>query len=237
MPAKSKSSHLFYDNTWTELLDAGKDFGDLELTVRFIERVGFPEKDERILDIGCGIGNLCQVLYEWGLRKITGIDISEVAIAEARRRVPGVDLRCMSAMDLDFPDDSFDECFAFDVLEHLPDVRRHLEEVRRILVPGGRYLIQTPNILTNVPFETVRRKIVGPGTNWKTFHPSLQSCWGLKRILPLAGFSHVKFVRIPPLSSYKISQMSFPFNFLFANGPWERLPIFLTTNFYVVAMS
>ena len=44
--------------------------------------------DYRILDVGCGVGQFAEYLRHNGIRKYTGIDFSEVAIEEAKLRVP-----------------------------------------------------------------------------------------------------------------------------------------------------
>ena len=77
----------------------------------------------------------------------------------------------------------FDVVMSFDVLEHIPDSDRHLQEVRRVLRPGGHYVLQTPNKLTNAVFETIRWRSLRHGA------PTTARFGQLQRRLRAAGFS------------------------------------------------
>ena len=48
------------------------------------------------------------------------------------------------ALDLPFPDGSFDRIIAAEVLEHIPDDRAAMAEIARVLRPGGRLAIMVP---------------------------------------------------------------------------------------------
>jgi len=61
-----------------------------------------------ILEIGCGIGKLCDALHDMRYQNITGVDISSSAIAFGRNRFAHLNLHCMDAMSLTFPSESFD---------------------------------------------------------------------------------------------------------------------------------
>jgi 2-polyprenyl-3-methyl-5-hydroxy-6-metoxy-1,4-benzoquinol methylase len=221
-----------YDQGWKKALEEGReDFGDLELSMLFLKKTGLLEKQHSILEIGCGVGKLCNTLYDMDYHDVSGIDISSSAIAFGKNCYPHLKLHCMDASVLEFPDEHFDICLSFDVVEHLPDINAHFKEVRRILKPKGKYVFETPNILSNAVFETILRK----GFAWKVYHPSLQFSWTLKKKLLDAGFAKTEFLKLPPLSKYKIEQVPRFARWLFKSIPWKHLPIFLQTNFYVVA--
>jgi len=95
---------------------------------------------QRVLEIGVGTG-LTLPLYPEGCR-LTGIDISEEMLEQARERaedldLAGVDLRLMDARSLGFPDASFDHIVAPYVISVLPEPRIVMEEARRVCKPGG----------------------------------------------------------------------------------------------------
>lgn len=100
--------------------------------------------DQRVLEIGCGTGNL--VLLVKRLHpgaEVVGLDPDPKALARARRKAERealpVQLDLGFAQDLPYPDESFDRVFSAFMFHHLePDGKeRTLREVRRVLKPGG----------------------------------------------------------------------------------------------------
>jgi SAM-dependent methyltransferase len=105
--------------------------------VDFVRSLGHAES---ALDLGCGDGRLTVLL---DAVRVVGADVSDVALARARRRglevVPLVPGRALS-----FEDGSFDLVVSTEVVEHVHDVQRFLSEVRRVLRPRGRLALTTP---------------------------------------------------------------------------------------------
>jgi 2-polyprenyl-3-methyl-5-hydroxy-6-metoxy-1,4-benzoquinol methylase len=221
-----------YERDWREILRGGReDLGDLEISMLFLNKADLLRREFAILEIGCGVGKLCNRLYEMGYENITGTDISPSAVAYGKNRFPHLNLLAMDASAVAFPDERFDVCLSFDLIEHLPDVDAHLREVLRILKPAGKYLFQTPNMLSNAVYETIIRK----SFVWRIYHPSLQLWWTLRKRLLNAGFVKVGFIKIPPVSDYKLRQISKFTRWGLRLIPWRYLPIFLQTNFFVIA--
>ncbi|UOG74691.1 class I SAM-dependent methyltransferase [Hymenobacter tibetensis] len=109
---------------------------------KLIHRMQVPLQAD-ILEIGCSAGPLQQILHTDGYTSLTGIDISENAIALAKQRgVPNVSV--MDGAKLDFADASFDFVLASDVLEHIEDEELAVREWTRVLRPGGRMLVFVP---------------------------------------------------------------------------------------------
>ncbi len=95
-----------------------------------------------IYDIGCGVGNHCQVLASYG--RVIGIDMSPQALEYCKKR-GYADLLLRNAEKLEgIPDNSADIVVAMDVLEHLDDDRAALAEFLRILKPSGHLVITVP---------------------------------------------------------------------------------------------
>ena len=92
----------------------------------------------RVLDLGCGRGRWAAEYARRGAR-VTGVDWSEEALAQARARVPGATFIRMPVTDLQFEPASFHALNCVTVVQHLPhDVQaRVLREAARVLVPGG----------------------------------------------------------------------------------------------------
>jgi phosphatidylethanolamine/phosphatidyl-N-methylethanolamine N-methyltransferase len=99
----------------------------------------------RVLDVGVGTG-LELPMFTPNVR-IVGVDLSEPMLDIARKRVTqkGLanveDLRVMDAMNLEYPDASFDAVVAPYVVTVVPDPRRTLEEMARVTRPGGEIVI------------------------------------------------------------------------------------------------
>jgi methionine biosynthesis protein MetW len=111
-----------------------------------------------VLDVGCGDGARYGArLHDSGVT-VHGVDISSVAVAEARKR--GIDAR-VSCLDsgLPYPDASFDAVICLEVLEHLVNPETVAREIRRVLKPGGRALISVPN----TGFYTTRLELLLTG--------------------------------------------------------------------------
>ena len=96
-----------------------------------------------VLDLGCGTGRHSAWLSSAGAR-VTAVDFSEGMLQEARRKVPGGQVRFI-AHDLNEPlplcDASFDAVVSGLVLEHLRDLSRFFAEAHRVMRPFGRAVV------------------------------------------------------------------------------------------------
>jgi SAM-dependent methyltransferase len=101
----------------------------------------------RVLEYGCGPGSSAFSLAEHGA-KVTGIDISPVAIKKAvdrarREGVRNAEFRVMDAENLEFEDGSFDLVCGTGILHHL-DLKKAFAEISRVLRPGGSAVFIEP---------------------------------------------------------------------------------------------
>lgn len=96
-----------------------------------------------ILEIGCSGGPLMQRLRTAGYTDVTGIDVSEVAVALAQQRgIPHASV--MDGAALTFADARFDLVIASDVLEHIEAEGTALHEWNRVLKPNGQLIVFVP---------------------------------------------------------------------------------------------
>ena len=96
---------------------------------------------QRILEVGCGEGELAErFVRELGC-EVVAIDQSERMVELTRAR--GVDARVADVQALPFPDEEFDCALAAWMLYHVRDVGRALAELARVVRPGGRLVAVT----------------------------------------------------------------------------------------------
>jgi SAM-dependent methyltransferase len=98
----------------------------------------------RILDVGCGTGLNTSHFVRQGHR-VTGFDLSPVAIDKYCAQGFDGHLCDIEAGPLPFEPSSFDLIFASGVIEHCSDTEAFLREVYRMTKPGGRILVLTTN--------------------------------------------------------------------------------------------
>ncbi|MDI6449986.1 class I SAM-dependent methyltransferase [Anaerobaca lacustris] len=221
-----------YDSTWTGGLERGKEQrGNLQTNLEFLSRTGLLRPGDRILEIGCGIGAVVSELARQGCR-VTGTDISRVAIEYGQSKYPGLDLQVQPAEELAFADETFDVVLSFDLFEHIARIDRHVGEVHRVLKPQGYYLFQTPNKLSNATFETLSHRSL----KWRRYHPSLHTPGQLRRRLARHGFE-VSFVKVNSINEFTRAKLRKfgPLGSLIARINFEKLPLSLQTNLYVIA--
>lgn len=107
--------------------------------------------EDRVLDLGCGIGNLLIALVEKTafIEPPVGVDVSPVIIELGRSEVRRagmegrISLQTAAANRLPFPDAAFDVAISSHVVKHLDQaaLAASLGEVARVLRPGGRFLL------------------------------------------------------------------------------------------------
>lgn len=170
----------------------------------------------RILDLGCGPG--CD-LTSWGVTaadEVTGVDIDESRLQEARRRYPDRTFFRAAGESLPFQAAAFDRVISAVALPYM-DIPKALDEVRRVLRAKGKIGMSlhppafTWKELTHYaiprPKATLFRLYVM--TNGMCFHVSgrtlhvfgkSESCQterGIKIALQRAGFGNVHFHSVP----------------------------------------
>jgi len=105
-----------------------------------LERLTLPQP-ARILDAGCGSGRNMVELARYG--QVTGVELSELSVAAARRRGVGEVVQA-SLEELPFGDRSFELAVCLDVIEHLDHDVAALAELRRVVADGGALLVTVP---------------------------------------------------------------------------------------------
>ena len=105
-------------------------------------RYALPD-DARILDAGCGTGEISSRLAGLFPRTtVLGVDVLEVNLDRARARhgalAPRLGFECRSVYALGLPDGAFDLTVCRHVLQSIPHPEKVLAELLRVTRPGGR---------------------------------------------------------------------------------------------------
>jgi MPBQ/MSBQ methyltransferase len=152
-----------------QLIDTFKQT-KLEFTNQLISWSGvssLPDNEHiRVLDIGCGIGGTSRTIALMKLNwTVTGISISPAQIERAsklamERNIMNVDFRCCDAMNMPFPDNSFDVVWSCESAEHMPDKKAFIKECIRVLKPEGRFVLATwcQRDDREVPFTSIEKE-------------------------------------------------------------------------------
>ncbi|MCM8750108.1 class I SAM-dependent methyltransferase [Thermomicrobiaceae bacterium CFH 74404] len=98
----------------------------------------------RVLELGCGSGDLLQIVRELGNPNVMGIEPSASAADLARQRW-GLEVVRGTLEEARLTSGSFDVALAQHVLEHLPSPSATLAELARVLRPGGTLVLWLPN--------------------------------------------------------------------------------------------
>jgi O-antigen chain-terminating methyltransferase len=111
-----------------------------------LRAAGAGAPDRAILDLGCGRGELLEVLHAERL-SASGVDMNRAAVEQCRERGLPVELGDAFETLSRVPDGSLGAVTALHVVEHLPFplVVKLLDEALRVLRPGGIAILETPN--------------------------------------------------------------------------------------------
>jgi len=105
-----------------------------------------PELGDRVLDVGCGIGNTTRLLDR---PFVVGMDVSTYYIDEFKKNLPDLEVIQADIASLDEVETlqgyEFDTIFSSNVIEHIEDDRTALSNMWQILAPNGILILLVPN--------------------------------------------------------------------------------------------
>lgn len=129
-----------YDEAYYRSREGWPDFRQ---EVEALLKLSLPSQEARVLELGCGSGELLGHL-ERRTRLAVGVDLSPEGLRLARhgKRVSVLGARVES---LPFRAESFDAIVAQHLVEHLPHPVEAMGEWHRVLRPGGVLALVTPN--------------------------------------------------------------------------------------------
>lgn len=170
--------------------------------------------DDRVLDVGCGIGGPSRLLAAGYGCRVVGIDITEAYCRLAREMACWVgledrlDYEIADALDLPFPAESFSAVWTQHAAMNIADKPRLYGEMRRVLKPGGRLALydilqgeggeilypapwaRTPEISFPVTAEALRRHLEDAGfevVSWQDSSAAARAWFRKRREKSAAG--------------------------------------------------
>jgi phosphatidylethanolamine/phosphatidyl-N-methylethanolamine N-methyltransferase len=130
----------------------------------------------KVLEVGAGTGTSFPA-YPTHC-EVTGIDLAPDMLARAERKIrengwTHLTVIEMNALDLDFPDNSFDYVMAFHVVTVVPDPVRMLAEAKRVCKPGGKIVIVN-HFTSDFPLLGTLTEALDPVTRWLGWRTNLR---------------------------------------------------------------
>jgi SAM-dependent methyltransferase len=129
-------------DSWSDIADEwSRSWGSFPRPVhlRLLEACRV-EAGMRVLDVGCGSGELLAALRERGARA-AGLDPADGMVDVARRRAPDAEVRQGSWQSVPWPDATFDVVMAVNALQYADDTAAAVAEALRVVRPGGTVAI------------------------------------------------------------------------------------------------
>jgi len=141
--------------------------------------------NEKLLDIACGLGRLLEAADEYDC-KLTGIDISKVAVEKAQKKLPNARIQWANAEQLPFDKGEFDVITCLGSLERMLNLSQVLQEMKRVTTDTARFCFLARN--DNTTSWNLKQKL---GLENKTGHQGAKSLQTWTNIFEAEGFEIV----------------------------------------------
>ena len=180
-----------------------KVFGKIFYTrlERVIEDLDIPI-GAKILEVGAGTGTSFPAYPAHC--EVTGIDLAPDMLSRARQKIldnswTHIKVREMNALELEFPDNSFDYVMAFHVVTVVPDPIRMISEAKRVCKPGGRIVVVN-HFTSEFPLVGSLTQALDPITRWLGWRTDLK----LKPFIETTHLSVDKAYKLSKASLYTV---------------------------------
>lgn len=186
----------------------------------------------RVVDLACGNGMLMDFISP-RVKSYTGVDFSELFIAEANKRQKELSIKNATFACADINDfcahnlDHFDVAFAMDFSEHVYDKEwtKILKSIHSSLKHGGKLYIHTPNAEYFIEIMKENDFILEQFPQ----HIAVRTTDDNKAIIEDAGFSISRALLLP---HYNILRLTHPLSFIPFIGKFFKARIFIEAEKY-----
>jgi SAM-dependent methyltransferase len=143
----------------------------------------------KVLDLGCGTGQLLYWLNGYSNVNAVGVDSSQGQVEAAKKALPNVQVSCEDGLEfLRKNKASFAGVFCFDVLEHIPGedlCLEWLEAAQDALIPEGFLVCRAPNAASLIACHTRYMDLT---------HERLFTSASLLQLLEAAGLADCRLI-------------------------------------------
>jgi SAM-dependent methyltransferase len=164
----------------------------------YMARVLPRERSQKILDVGCGLGQTMTALRALGYEHVRGVDISDESVGHCN--AIGLDVEKVSDIAAYMKEHrgEYDFIIMSHVLEHIEKslIIPYLTSIRAMLKKGGQFLILVPNAQSNTDCYWAYEDFT---------HSTLFTAGSLYFVLMAGGFEKVEI-----LDQYSIEGLSWP---------------------------
>ena len=132
-----------------------------------------PRAGERILDVGCGTGQLTAEIAKSGAR-VVGLDSSINMVGQARQNYPGLTFALGDATGFHF-DEPFDAVFSNAALHWVKNAGAAAESIAQALHSGGRFVAEFGGKRNTQTVIAALRDVLGPEADQRCpwYYPSI----------------------------------------------------------------
>lgn len=129
------------------------------------------DKDDIVIDIGCGSGVQIREIGASGSKMVLGIDLNRNALKFAREKnIPNSDYIVADAEFLPIKSETADKIICAEIIEHLISPEEMISEIKRILTRNGEIVITTPNEFSLWGVYEMMWDLFGRGRNYGETH-------------------------------------------------------------------